>query len=84
MHYLIVVFLLLLPTLSIAAEKSEYTLNCELISGAKCKDKCAENDVLVKQVEALAGEKKGAIADADCSKQGKELKCCVDKSKIGK
>ncbi len=84
MRYLIAALLFLLPALAFAAEKAEYTLNCELISGAKCKDKCAETDVLIKQVEALGGEKKGAVADVDCSKQGKELKCCVDKTKIGK
>ncbi len=83
MRYVIVVLLLLFPTLVFAAEQAEYTLNCELITGAQCKEKCSDNDVMVKQVEALGGEKKGAIADLDCSKKGKDLKCCVDKAKIG-
>ncbi len=82
MRYLIVVLVLLLPAMVFAAEKSEYILNCELISGGQCKEKCSESDVMVKQVEALGGEKKGALADAVCP-QGKELKCCVDKGKIG-
>lgn len=82
MRYLIVVLLLLFPTLVFAAEEAQYTLNCELISGAKCKEKCSGNDVWVRQVEAMGGVKQGTIADADCSKYGKEFKCCVDKAKI--
>ncbi len=82
MRYLIVVLLSLFPALVFAAEKAEYNLNCELVSGAQCKEKCSENDVMVKQVEAMGGEKKGAIADLDCSSKGKDFKCCVDKTKI--
>ncbi len=82
MRYLIVVLLLLFPALVFAAEEAQYTLNCELITGAQCKEKCSETDVMVKQVERMGGEKKGAIVDLDCSKKGKDFKCCVDKSKI--
>jgi hypothetical protein len=82
MRYLIVVSILLFPALVFAAEEAQYTLNCELISGAQCKEKCSESEVLVRQVEALGGEKQGSTADLDCSKYGKNFKCCVDKSKM--
>ena len=84
MRYLIVVLLLLFPAVVFAAEKVQYTLNCEYISGAQCKKTCSESDVMVRQVEIMGGEKKGSMADLDCSKQGKELKCCVDKKKMTK
>ena len=83
MRYLIVV-LLLLPTLALAAEKVEYSLKCEYISGGHCKETCSESDVRVKQVEAMGGERKGTIADADCSEQGKNHLCCVEKDKLMK
>ena len=83
MRYLIVV-LLLLPTLAFAAEKEKYSLKCELISGGHCKQTCSENDVKVKQVEAMGGEKKGTIADVDCKEQGKDYLCCVEKDKLMK
>jgi len=81
MRYLIVA-LFLLPTFALAAEKVEYSLNCEYISGADCKKTCSESEVKVKQVEVMGGEKKGAIADVDCSEQGKDSICCVEKDKL--
>jgi hypothetical protein len=82
MRYLIVVLMLLFPSLVFAAQEAQYTLDCELISGAQCKAKCSESDVMVRQVEIMGGEKQGSVADLDCSKYGKEFKCCVDKSKM--
>ena len=83
MSYLLVA-LLLFPTFALAAEKAEYFLKCEYISGGHCKTTCSESDVKVKQVEVMGGEKKGAIADVDCSEQGKDHLCCVEKDKLMK
>ena len=81
MRYLMVA-LLLFPTFALAAEKVEYSLNCEYISGGHCKRTCSESEVKVRQVEVMGGEKKGAIADVDCSEQGKGYLCCVEKDKL--
>ena len=83
MRYLIVI-LLLLPTLALAAEKEKYSLKCELISGGHCKKTCSESDVKLKQVEAMGGERKGAIADVFCNEYGKDYLCCVEKDKLMK
>jgi len=81
MRYLLVV-LLLLPTLALAAEKAEYSLKCDYISGGHCKKSCSESDVKVKQVEAMGGERQGTIADVDCTEHGKDYLCCVEKDKL--
>jgi len=81
MRYLLVA-LLLFPTFVLAAEKVEYTLKCEYISGGHCKETCLESDVRVKQVEVMEGEKKGAIADVECDEYGKGYPCCVEKDKL--
>ena len=81
MRYLIVA-LLLFPAFALAAEKVEYSLKCEYISGGHCKAACSEGDVKVKQVEVMGGEKKGAVADVDCGEQGKDNLCCVEKDKL--
>jgi hypothetical protein len=83
MRYLIVVFLLL-PSLAFAGQKEKYSLKCEDISGGQCKKVCAESDTKVKQVEIMEGEKKGTIADVDCSASGKEYSCCVENEKMKK
>ena len=83
MRYLIV-GLLLLPTLALAAEKAEYSLKCEYISGGYCKKTCSESDIKVKQVEAMGGEREGTIADLDCTEHGKDYLCCVEKDKLMK
>jgi hypothetical protein len=83
MRYLIVV-LMLLPALASAGQKAQYSLDCENISGGQCKKVCSDSDQRVRQVEIMGGEQKGSIADVDCSKYGKEFKCCVDKEKIKK
>jgi hypothetical protein len=83
MRYFIVV-LMLFPVLAFAGQKAQYSLNCEDISGGQCKKTCSDSDTRVRQVEIMSGEKQGAIADVDCSKNGKEFKCCVDKEKIKK
>lgn len=83
MRYLVVVFVLL-PVLAFAAQNAEYTLDCELIAGAQCKKACAENETVLKQVDILGGELQGKVSDIVCTKQGKNLKCCVDKAKIKK
>jgi hypothetical protein len=83
MRYL-VVMLLLLPSLALAGQGEKYSLKCEDISGGQCKKACAESDTKVKQVEIMEGEKKGTIADVDCSANGKGYVCCVEKDKIKK
>jgi len=83
MRYLIVA-LLLLPTFALAAEKAEYSLKCEYISGGYCKKTCSESDIKVKQVEAMGGEREGTIADLDCTEHGKDYLCCVEKDKLMK
>jgi hypothetical protein len=75
---------MLFPALSFAGQKAQYSLNCEYISGGQCKKACSDSDTKVMQVEIMGGEKQGSIADVDCSKYGKEFKCCVDKEKIKK
>ena len=87
MRYLMAVallFLLLLPVLVLAGQKAEYLLDCEYISGGQCKKTCSEEETRVRQVEIMAGEKQGSIADVYCGKDDKELKCCVYKGKITK
>jgi len=81
MRYL-VVMLLLLPSLTFAGQGEKYSLKCEDISGGHCKKACAENDTKVKQVEIMEGERKGTIAEVDCSAYGKDSHCCVEKEKI--
>lgn len=79
-----VLMLLLLPSLSFAGQGEKYSLKCEDISGGQCKKACAESDTKVRQVEIMEGEKKGTIADVDCSASGKDNSCCVEKEKIKK
>ncbi|MBP1699161.1 MAG: hypothetical protein H6Q41_4349 [Deltaproteobacteria bacterium] len=81
MRYLVFV-LLLLPSLVFAGQGEKYSLKCEDISGGQCKKACAESDTKVKRVEIMEGEKKGTIADVDCSTYGKDYSCCVEKGKI--
>ena len=81
MRYL-VFMLLLLPSLAFAGQGEKYSLKCEDISGGQCKKACMESDTKVKKVEIMEGEKKGTIADADCSTYGKDYSCCVEKDKI--
>ena len=83
MRYLIVV-LLLFPALAFAAQEAQYSLDCEYISGGQCKKTFSKSDTRIRQVEIMGGEKQGSIADVECSKHGKEFKCCVDKEKITK
>jgi len=83
MRYLMVM-LLLLPSLALAVEGGKYSLKCEDISGGQCKKACAESDTKVKQVEIMEGEKKGTVADMDCSTHGKDHVCCVETGKIKK
>lgn len=83
MRYL-VFMVLLLPLLAFAGEGEKYSLKCEDISGGQCKKACAESDTKVKKVEIMEGEKKGTVADIDCSASGKEYVCCVENAKIKK
>ena len=83
MRYL-VFLLLLLPSLTFAGQGENFSLKCEDISGGQCKKACVESDTKVKRVEIMEGEKKGTVADKDCSASGKDYVCCVEKEKIKK